>query len=99
MRDSGYQEFYTRLAPRRGKMGRLAMTANPWIFPKSVGCGNSQRLHLAVKMAACEAESGGGLRHIPAVLLKLAEDEFALVGAARLVKRGIELLRALRHAA
>src|SRR6267142_5296546 len=50
-------------------------------------------------MAPFEAQRGGRLRHVPAVFLKLAENEFALVGAARFVQSGIELLRTLGYAA
>src|SRR5713226_4209642 len=50
-------------------------------------------------MAALEAQSRGRLRHVPAIFLQLAQNEFALVGAARFVQRGIRMLRALGHPA
>src|SRR5260370_26619806 len=37
--------------------------------------------------------SRGRLRHVPAIFLQLAQNEFALVGAARFVQRGIRMLR------
>ena len=50
-------------------------------------------------MAAFESESGGCLRHVPAIFLQLAQDELAFVGAARLVQRGVGLLRTLGDSA
>src|SRR5439155_7049763 len=50
-------------------------------------------------MGALEADGGGGLGHVPAVFLQLAQNEFAFVGAARFVKRAVGLVRALHNAA
>src|SRR6267143_1832101 len=90
---------FTRIADPVEKRMCLCACGNAIRSPGLIGRGNSERLHLAVKMAALEAKGGGRLRHIPAVLLKLAEDEFALVGAARFVQRGIKMLRTLGYAA
>src|SRR5713226_4794262 len=49
-------------------------------------------------MAAFEAQRGGRLRHVPAVLLELAEDKFPLVSAARFMQRGIGMLGTFGHA-
>src|SRR5215831_229534 len=50
-------------------------------------------------MAALETERSGGLRHVPAVLLQLAENEFTFISAACFVKRGIGMMRTLGDAA
>ncbi len=50
-------------------------------------------------MAAFQAEGAGGLGHVPAVFLKLAEYEFAFVGAAGFVQGGVGLLGAFGYAA
>src|SRR3981189_2331581 len=47
--------------------------------------GNAERLHFAIEMRTLEAEGAGGLRHVPAILLQLAQNKFPLVGAARFV--------------
>ncbi len=49
--------------------------------------GDPQRFHLAVEVAALEAEGAGCLRHIPTMLLQFAKDELAFVGAASFVER------------
>jgi len=49
--------------------------------------GDSERLHFAIEVAAFQAESRRRLRHVPAMLLQFAQDEFALVGATRLMQR------------
>src|SRR6266850_1600816 len=99
MRDLECDESYTDCRSVEKKRMRLCACGNAIRSPELIGRGNSERLHLAVEMAALETECGGRLRHIPAVLLKLAEDEFSLVGAARFVQSGIELLRTLGYAA
>src|SRR6266851_5132342 len=65
----------------------------------SIGGGDAERFHFAVQVAALEAQSRGRLRHVPAVFLQLAQNKFPLIGAACFVKRGIRVLRTLRHAA
>src|SRR6266481_1813057 len=65
----------------------------------SIRRGNAERLHFAVEVAALEAQSRCRLRHVPAVFLQLAQNKFPLIGAACFVKRGIRVLRTLRHAA
>jgi len=50
-------------------------------------------------MRAFEADGGGSLGHVPAILLELSEDEFALVGAAGFVERAVGLVSAFDHAA
>src|SRR5229473_1422556 len=60
--------------------------------------GNPQRFHFAVEVAAFQAKSRGRLRHVPAVLLQFAQDEFALVGAACLMQRGVRMVGTLRSA-
>lgn len=48
--------------------------------------GDAEGFHFAVEVGAFEAEGGGGLGHVPAVFLELAEDEFAFVGTASFVQ-------------
>src|SRR5260221_3109936 len=62
-----------------------------------IRCGDAERFHFAVPVAALEAQSRRGLRHVPAVFLQLAQNKFALVSAARFVQRGVRMLRAFRH--
>src|SRR6266404_1765041 len=64
-----------------------------------VGGGDAERFHFAIKMGALESEGAGGLRHVPAVFLQLSQDKFALVGAARFMKRSIRLVQTFRNAA
>src|SRR6266436_2495939 len=61
--------------------------------------GDAERFHFAIQVAALEAQSRCRLRHVPAVFLQLAQDEFTLIGAARFVQRGIRVLGTLRHSA
>ena len=63
-----------------------------------VGGGDAEGFHFAVEVGAFEADGVGGLRHVPAIFLKLTEDEFAFVGAAGFVQRAIRLLCAFDHA-
>src|SRR5690348_4910379 len=49
---------------------------------------NSQRLHLAVKMAALQAQYLGGAAHVAVVLIEFFEDVITLVGGACLVQGG-----------
>src|SRR6266446_8137411 len=65
----------------------------------SIRRGNSQRLHFAVEVAAFQTQSGGCLRHVPAVLLQFAQNKFPLIGAARFMQRGVGLVRAFGCAA
>src|SRR5215469_11473801 len=67
--------------------------------PKLVGCGDAQRFHFAVEVRAFEADGVGGLRHVPAVFLQLAQDELAFIGAACFVKRAVRLMRGFDDAA
>ncbi len=55
--------------------------------PGLVGRGDPQRFHLAVEVAALEAERASRLRHVPTMLLQFAKDELAFVGAASFVER------------
>src|SRR5262249_27489007 len=66
---------------------------------KSVRGGNAERFHFAIEMRALEAESAGGLCHVPAIFLELAQNEFAFVGAARFVQRSLRLVQTLGTAA
>src|SRR5215470_9469076 len=50
-------------------------------------------------MAALKAESGGCLGHVPAMLLELAQNKFALVGAACFVQGRVRMVRAFSDAA
>src|SRR6266568_5774195 len=61
--------------------------------------GDAQRFQFAVEVAAFEAQGGGGLRHIPAVLLKFPQDEFPFIGTARFMERRVGMVRAFRSAA
>ena len=65
----------------------------------SVGGGDAEGFHFAVEVGAFEADGGGGLRHVPAVFLELAENEFAFVGASGFVQGAVGLLGAFHHAA
>src|SRR5258708_10707220 len=60
---------------------------------------DAERFHFAVQVAALEAQSRCRLRHVPAVLLQLAQNKFTLIGAARFVQRGIWVLGTLCHSA
>src|SRR5256885_843113 len=60
---------------------------------------DSQRFHFAVEMRAFEAQRAGGLRHVPAIFLELAQNKFAFVSAARFVQRAVRLMQAFGHAA
>src|SRR6184192_1002363 len=60
---------------------------------------DSERLHFAVEMGAFEAQRAGGLRHIPAIFLELAQNKFAFVSAARFVQRAVRLMQAFGYAA
>ena len=62
------------------------------VFPALVGGGYAQGLHLAVEVRAFQADSVGGLRHVPAVFLKFTQDKFAFVGAARFVEGAVGLV-------
>src|ERR1700687_1764148 len=64
-----------------------------------VGGSDSQRLHLAVEVAAFQAKSRGRLGHVPAMLLQFPQYEFPLVGAACLMQRRVRMVRAFRGAA
>ena len=64
-----------------------------------VGGGDAERFHFAVEVGALQADGGGGLRHVPAIFLKFAQDKFAFVGAAGFVKRAVGLLGAFDDAA
>src|SRR5579864_6983613 len=50
-------------------------------------------------MAALQAQSRCSLRHVPAIFLEFAQNEFAFIRAARFVQRGIGMLRTLGDAA
>src|SRR5579859_1847241 len=50
-------------------------------------------------MRAFEPERAGGLRHVPAIFLQLAQDEFAFVGAARFLQRAVRLMQTFGDAA
>ena len=63
--------------------------------PRSVRSGDPKRFHLAVEVAAFEAECGSRLRHVPAVFLQLSQNEFPFVGTARFVQRRIRMLGTL----
>ena len=65
----------------------------------SVWGGDAEGFHFAVEVGAFEADGGGGLRHVPAVFLELAENEFAFVGAAGFVQGAVGLLGAFDDAA
>src|ERR1700730_1715986 len=62
-----------------------------------VRCSDAERFHLAIEVAALEAQRRRRLRHIPAIFLQLTQNKFALIGAARFVQSRIWLLRAFRH--
>src|SRR6202030_2489634 len=64
-----------------------------------VGGSDSQRFHLAVEVAAFQAEGCCRLRHVPAVLLQFPQYKFPLVGAARFVQRRVRMVGAFRGAA
>src|SRR5690349_14295825 len=59
---------------------------------------DAERLHFAVEMRTLEAEHARRLRHVPAIFLELAQNEFALVSAARFVQRSVRLMQAFRNA-
>src|SRR5690242_8080211 len=61
--------------------------------------GDAERLHFAVEMGAFESQRAGGLRHVPAIFLELAQNKFAFVGAARFVQRAVRLMQAFGNAA
>src|SRR6266851_2245667 len=65
----------------------------------SIRRGQCRRPHFGVGGAGPEAQSRCRLRHVPAVFLQLAQNKFALIGAARFVQSGIRVLRTLRHPA
>ena len=79
--------FYTKCGSRKGKKNQFLRTKVARRPIRLVGGGNSEGFHFAVEMAALEAEGRRGLRHVPTVFLELAQDELALVGAARLMQR------------
>src|ERR1700719_909048 len=54
-----------------------------------VGGSDSQRFHLAVEVAAFQAEGCCRLRHVSAVLLQFPQYKFPPVGAARFMKGGV----------
>jgi hypothetical protein len=60
---------------------------------------DSERFHFAVEVAAFEAEGGGRLSHIPAVLFELAKDELALIRTAGFVERRVGMVRAFGNTA
>ena len=87
--------------PESLKVGRYKpkeMTATTKIAG-SVGGGDAEGLHFAVEVGAFEADGGGGLRHVPAVFLEFAENEFAFVGASGFVQGAVGLLGAFDDAA
>src|SRR5437762_4649481 len=77
---------------RRGR--RLLHKKNPTSSGELVGGGDAEGFHFAVEVGAFEADGVGGLRHVPAIFLELAENEFAFVGAAGFVERAVRLLGA-----
>ena len=64
-----------------------------------VGGGDAQGFHFAVEVGTFEADGVGGLRHVPAIFLKLTENEFAFVGAAGFVEGAVRLLGAFDYTA
>src|SRR6202165_886080 len=58
-----------------------------------------QGFHLAVEVAALQAESRSRLRHVPAMLLQFPQYEFPLVGAAGFMQRRIRMVGTFRGAA
>src|SRR5215813_2440784 len=50
-------------------------------------------------MRALKAERACGLRHVPAIFLQLAQNEFTFIGAARFVQGAVWLMQAFRDAA
>src|ERR1700674_909109 len=64
-----------------------------------VRSSDPQRLHLAVEVAALQAESRSRLRHVPAMLLQFPQYEFPLVGAAGFMQRRIRMVGTFRGAA
>ena len=78
--------FYTKCDSWKGKTVSLQtrVAKRPLQLIRS---GDAEGFHLAIQVAAFEAESRRGLGHVPAVFLELAQDELAFVSAAGFMKR------------
>src|SRR5882762_11026308 len=91
MVDPGFADSTRINGPVGKREWHGASALSPWILLRS---GDSQGFHFAVEVAAFQAQSSGCLRHVPTVLLQFAQNEFALVGAARFMQRGVRMVRA-----
>src|SRR5262249_36571814 len=60
---------------------------------------DSERLHLAIKVAAFEAQRRGRARHVPLVFFQLAQDKVAFIGGTSFMESGVWLLWTLRRPA
>jgi len=85
MIDPGFADSTLNSVTHGKKRAVLGAVGNSAGYLSLIGGGNSQRLHFAVKVAAFQPQSGGCLRHVPAVLLQFAQNKFPLIGAARFV--------------
>ena len=80
------ERVYTQFAIERRKSKYIIENVNASGRALSLRRGNAQGFHLAVKMAALEAECRSRLRHVPAMLLQLAEDELPFIRTTRFVQ-------------